>query len=356
MKRIFTIIMLLSFSCSYSRVFSQAQHYEITGRIEGAEGMKFVLQKNISGRAVVLDTTVVINGGFKITGGSVEYPEPVSLVTLDRKKGFMFFLENTNLEINGKFDSLSKVVVSGSKSNDEYTAYLKSLDPQSKKIAKAEEDYKKITDEVMKEIKNSQIDFVRKNPGSFVTPFILRNIITDMKAEEIESIIKNMDPAVADSPEMKDISSKVAAMISVASGKIAPDFRLKDVDGNDVVLSSRIGTKLLLIDFWAGWCRPCRLENPNVLKAYKEFHKNGFDIIGVSLDRTKDEWIKAIADDKLPWTQVSDLKYFNSPVAKLYNVTSIPANFLLDEKGIIIATNLRGDALYTKIKELLGKK
>jgi len=91
------------------------------------------------------------------------------------------------------------------------------------------------------------------------------------------------------------------------------------------------------------------------IAVYQEFNKGGFDIIGVSLDRTKDVWVKAIADDKLTWPQISDLKYFNSPVAKLYNVTAIPANFLLDEKGTIIASNLRGEALYNKIKDILGK-
>lgn len=98
------------------------------------------------------------------------------------------------------------------------------------------------------------------------------------------------------------------------------------------------------------------MENPNVLKTYNAFNKKGFDILGVSLDRTREEWLKAIADDKLPWTQVSDLKYFNSAAAKMYNVTSIPSNFLLDEKGIIVAVDLRGDALYNKVKELIDKK
>jgi thiol-disulfide isomerase/thioredoxin len=128
------------------------------------------------------------------------------------------------------------------------------------------------------------------------------------------------------------------------------------VKGKPVSLSSKIGPRLLLIDFWAGWCAPCRQENPNVLKVYNEYKKKGFDIIGVSLDRTKDDWEKAIKDDKLPWTQVSDLNYFNSAAAKLYNVASIPANFLLDEKGVIVAVNLRGEILANKVKEMLVVK
>ncbi len=107
---------------------------------------------------------------------------------------------------------------------------------------------------------------------------------------------------------------------------------------------------MLLIDFWAAWCGPCRRENPNVVKVYKEFSKKGFDVFGVSLDQKKDDWVKAISDDKLTWTHVSDLKYWENAAARLYAVYSIPANFLLDEKGVIIARNLRGDELYNKVK------
>jgi peroxiredoxin len=354
MKKIVTLLLLLSIFGFCFKSLSQAQHYEITGRIEGAEGVKFTLQKNTSGKVVVLDTTVVVNGLFKIVGGEVEYPEMVSLVTLDRRKGFSFFLENAEINITGKLDALSNAKVTGSKSNDEYSAFMGSIKPLSEKLTKAANEYKLTTEAIMGDMKTAQKKFVKNNPGSFVSPMLLRNLTNDMKPEEIELIINAMDPAVANSPAMTEIRSKMSAMISVSKGKKASDFKLNDVNGKEVALSSKIGTKLLLIDFWAGWCSPCRLENPNVLKVYQEFNKKGFDIIGVSLDRTKDEWIKSIADDKLPWTQVSDLKYFNSPVAKLYNINSIPANFLLDEKGIIIEINLRGEALYNKIKEILG--
>lgn len=355
MKRIVTLLLLLSVSGFCFKSLSQAQHYEITGRIEGAEGVKFTLQKYISGKAVILDTTVVKNGTFRIVGGSVDYPEMVSLVTLDSRKGFSFFLENAKINITGKLDSLSNAKVTGSKSNDEYAAFTESVKPLSEKLTKAAKEYKLTTEAIMGDIKTAQKKFVTNNPGSFVSPMLLRNLTSDMKPEEFESILNAMDPVVAKTPAMTEIRSKMSTMISVAAGKKAPDFTLNDVNGKPVTLSSKFGTKLLLIDFWAGWCSPCRLENPNVLKVYQEFNKRGFDIIGVSLDRTKDVWVKAITDDKLPWTQVSDLKYFNSPVAKLYNINAIPANFLLDEKGTIIASNLRGEALYNKIKEILSK-
>jgi peroxiredoxin len=144
-------------------------------------------------------------------------------------------------------------------------------------------------------------------------------------------------------------------MKAVSVGKKAPDFTMNDVAGNPVSLSSKFGAKLLLVDFWAAWCGPCRQENPNVVKVYNEFKKKGFDIFGVSLDRSKDDWVKAIADDKLSWTHVSDLQYWSNAAAKMYAVNSIPANFLLDETGTIIARNLRGEDLRNKVIELLGK-
>jgi peroxiredoxin len=129
---------------------------------------------------------------------------------------------------------------------------------------------------------------------------------------------------------------------------------MNDVNGNPVALSSKLGTKLLLVDFWAAWCNPCRKENPNVVNVYKEFNKVGFDVYGVSLDQKKEDWVKAIADDNLTWTHVSDLQYWSNAAAKLYAVNSIPANFLLDENGTIIARNLRGEDLRAKVSELLG--
>ena len=355
MKKCIVILILLYISGLFCKSFSQAGHYEINGNIEGAEGIKFTLQKNVSGKRVTLDTTIVTNGVFKIVGGPVEYPEMVYLVSLDRRKGVYFFLENANITITGKLDSLSNARVTGSKSNDEFSAFNRSIKPLTEKLTKVSNEYKLASEAIMGEMKTAQINFVKNNPGSFVSPFMLRTLTKELKPEELESIINAMDPVVAKTPAMDEIRAEMLASISVKIGKKAPDFTLNDANGNPVTLSSKLGTKLLLIDFWAGWCSPCRLENPNLLKVYQEFNKKGFEIIGVSLDRTKDVWIKAIVDDKLPWTQVSDLKYFNSPVAKLYNVNAIPANFLLDEKGTIIESNLRGEALYNKIKEILGK-
>ena len=138
-----------------------------------------------------------------------------------------------------------------------------------------------------------------------------------------------------------------------AMGQIAPEIELPNPEGQLVKLSSLRG-KYVLIDFWAKWCGPCRRENPNVVKAYHEFKDKGFEVFGVSLDRTKEDWVKAIAEDGLVWTQVSDLKYFESQAAKDYNINAIPFSVLIDQQGKIIAKDLRGAALEKKLAEVMG--
>jgi peroxiredoxin len=177
-----------------------------------------------------------------------------------------------------------------------------------------------------------------------------------MEADELESMVNGLDTSLIALPDIKNLKERILTMKTVAVGQKAPDFTLNDPEGKPISLSSKFGPKLLLVDFWASWCGPCRQENPNVVKVYNQFHKKGFDIVGVSLDHEKADWVKAIKDDKLTWTHISDLQYWNSAAAKLYAVYGIPANFLLDEKGTIIGKNLRGDDLYKKVDETLGGK
>lgn len=157
------------------------------------------------------------------------------------------------------------------------------------------------------------------------------------------------------------ISKKIELAIkqkeSVANtdiGKVAPNFSAPDPNGKEIALNDIKG-KVTIIDFWASWCKPCRRENPNVVKLYEKYHDKGLEIISVSLDKEgqKNRWIKAIEDDNLTWHNISNLKFWSDPIAKMYNVRSIPATFILDESGTIVAKKLRGAALERKVEELL---
>jgi peroxiredoxin len=365
------IICLLALTGFFTLATAQEKHYVLTAKIEGAEGVSFVLQTSAQGRPVYLDTVVVVNGSFTITGGSVDFPQMVSLVTLDRKKGLSFYLENREITITANIDALNRAVISGSKTQDELLsldAAMKALTDRYQTLTKGLQEATQANDKgkmadlttqlnsLVKEAKAIQKDFVVKHPASFATPQILGGLMNDFSATEIEGLIASMSPEVAATPAIVDLKFRLVALKKVDIGQKPPDFTLPDTDGKPVSLYSKVGARVLLVDFWAGWCSPCRKENPNVVKVYKEFHEKGFDILGVSLDQTEAVWKKAIADDKLTWTQVSDLKYWNSVAAKLYAVNSIPANFLLDKNGIIVAKNLRGEELYNKIKKLINSK
>lgn len=169
----------------------------------------------------------------------------------------------------------------------------------------------------------------------------------------LDSLAKKYQKELPNSSYTQELVNKVEAFRKLAIGSPAPELSLPDPNGELVSLSSFKG-KYVMIDFWAAWCRPCRMENPNVVKMYNAYNDKGFEVLGVSLDRTKDAWVKAIEEDQLTWTQVSDLKYFESEAAQLYQINSIPATYLIGPDGTIVAKNLRGAELEAKLKEIFG--
>ena len=148
----------------------------------------------------------------------------------------------------------------------------------------------------------------------------------------------------------------VVGNASADEGDMAADFSLPHLISQENYSLSAFKGSVVLVDFWASWCKPCRRENPNVVNVYNQYHDKGLNIISVSLDKAgqKKRWLKAIETDQMNWEHVSNLKGWNEPIAKMYNVRSIPATFLLDENGTIIAKNLRGEELHRKLEEVLN--
>ena len=367
MKKIATLLitLLVIVSCSSEK------RYIIKGKIEGSDGITFYLKMRIDENFIDIDSAVSKRGSFKIKGGAIEYPQIAVLAAGSTNKMTSFYLENSKITVKGSLDSLFIANISGSKTHNEYKSYIESNKPLSAAYQDLSAEFVRVIrtndaerlaeirakiDSVEKEIIKNQKEFIVNHPASFVTPSFLVGLSSDMDADELESYINNLDAAISNLPIVMKLKDRVAAIRSVDIGKKVPDFTLNDVDGTPMSLYSKVGTKALLINFWAAWNTSCRLENPDILKTYNEFNKRGFDIIGVSLDRYREDWIKAIADDKLTWTQVSDILSWDSPVATLYAINVIPANFLLNENGIIIAKNLYGDDLYNKVKEVLERE
>ncbi|MFK7952883.1 MAG: redoxin domain-containing protein [Ekhidna sp.] len=194
---------------------------------------------------------------------------------------------------------------------------------------------------------------IREASPSLAAIYGIQMIDPEKNITFLDSIYKEMNEEMPENYLVQNLSNTVNSKKKLAIGQEAPEISLANPDGEVVTLSSLRG-KYVLIDFWAAWCRPCRAENPNVVRMYNKYSGENFEIYGVSLDKTKAAWLKAIEQDGVPWIHVSDLKFWQSVAAKTYNVSAIPATFLIDPEGKIIAKNLRGPSLEAKLKEIFG--
>ena len=216
-------------------------------------------------------------------------------------------------------------------------------------MAQLEIEYESV-DEQMKQF---ILDNALSNPKSIIAAYAVNRNAYYFDENDLEPVVNNFDESIKGSTYVEGLVERLETLKRVAVGQPAIDFTMDDMDGEPVALSSLFGN-YLLVDFWASWCGPCRQENPNVVEAYNKFHDKGFDVLGVSFDKTKDKWIEAVENDGLTWHHVSDLQYWGNAAGKLYGINSIPANVLLDPEGKIIAKNLRGEDLQNKLAELLN--
>lgn len=208
--------------------------------------------------------------------------------------------------------------------------------------------------ELQEEYKSFEINYIKNHPNGLISALLLDRALSAkaLPENEIGEMYESLTSEIKATKVAKSIKERLDKNKSTSIGNIAPDFSAPTPEGGQLALKEAMG-KVTILDFWAAWCKPCRMENPNVVAVYNKYHDKGLNILGVSLDKNAGDWHKAIADDGLVWQHVSNLAYYDDQIAKLYNVDAIPATFILDEKGVIIAKDLRGPALEEKIAALL---
>ena len=378
MKSIFSFLLLAAFC-----IQTNAQEkFTIKGDVSKVKlpVAKVYLSYYADGKSTT-DSSDVVNGKYNFTGSlgdpliaslRVKYQEDPNAKTIravsynrDIKQ---LFLENAKISVVST-DSFANAAIKGSKAHAEFVGWEAMLKEENKVSGELNKQYNEFYKQknqpgmdsldaefdkltAIKNLKNKK--YLSENPASPIAMFIFRQFVGyDINADEAEPVFLSLSEKLRSGPAGKEMAEKIEIAKKTGVGRMAMDFTQNDTLGNPVSLSSFKG-KYVLIDFWASWCGPCRQENPNVVKAFNNYNEKGFTVLGVSLDQpnAKDKWMKAIHDDNLTWTQVSDLKFWGNAVAVQYGIQAIPQNFLIDPQGKIIGKNLRGEALNKKLETL----
>lgn len=359
MLRFLIILLLVPFALSAQKKFS------ISGSIDGLPDGSSVSLTDANRPADTLAKSKVEKGLFELKGSIPE--ANLYQINFDAaQKKSLLFIGNEKINVDGDINAVQDITVKGSLVHDDFELFKKTFNPLFQELtamgqrlsntpALAKNDsamnaYRQQLEKIKVEVDK----FVATHQNSPVAPFVV--VVTSEIEQDIPTIErryaqlnKNVQSGFYGKLIRQQLDEKKAGSI----GSNAIEFSQADPDGKQVALSSFRG-KYVLIDFWASWCRPCREENPNVVRAFNKFKGKNFTVLGVSLDNNRQPWLKAIKTDELAWTQVSDLKGWNNEVAASYNIQSIPQNFLIDPSGKIIAKNLRGPDLESRLCELLG--
>ena len=364
----------VSFSCKTEEPLPP-NTYEIIGSAEGVvNGLRAYIKVVEGNRERVIDTAIVMNETFTFKGKATV--PSISRITINSVQGnFPFVLESGRINVKINKDSLFYSIAQGTKNNEDYHNYKNVLKERVKEIndLKAQIDNSTPQDKINEinrlgrqktvEVQEYAYEFINNNVNSDFSLLLLETQVgrTNLNLSKVKESFNNLQGVIKRNAHYESVGKKINDYIGVLEaqantdiGKVAPDFSSPTPEGEMLALNDIKG-KATIIDFWASWCGPCRRENPNVVSVYEKYHDKGLEIISVSLDKPgqKDRWLKAIEDDKLTWNHVGSLQYFNDPVARMYNVNSIPSMFVLDESGTIVGKKLRGQALHDKISELL---
>jgi len=352
---------------------SSDNQFELIGNADVSDGtMIYVLQADQNNQPYIKDSTSVQSNSFKFKG--VSSTPQISYIQVEGVNGYVLaILENGDIKADIDKDDISNSRVYGTKSNDDFIKYkseTKSLVDIMNNISSEAQnaimsgdvvtamELEKEYNSKEREVMLYEWDFIVDNLDSYMSALLLEVFMIENKVNK-DSII-DVYESFSNRIKVSDVGKNIADLLSqfedpIEVGEIAPDFTAPSIDGPDVTLSNElVNNKVTLLDFWAAWCRPCRIENPNLVRLHKKYKDAGFNIIGVSLDRTREQWEQAVIDDNLPWTQVSNLNFWNDPVARRYSIRAIPQSYLLNKDGLVMGKNLRGQELEDRILSLLN--
>lgn len=371
MKRLFASILGLALLAACN---SEPKGYTISGTISGEpeNGLKVFLKTTDSlNQLVDVDTTTIENGLFSFAGNQSE--PKLHYIFMDQTRGNVpVIVENGDIEVSFPKDSMNFAKLSGTEQNEMFMDFMKETRSFNDRAISMQNDMRMAAQqmdtatvnalreefiEFQEEAKNFNVDYAKNNPNSLISVLIIGNMMASkaLPLDEVKGLFDGLSPEMKATEPGKKIKEQLDNMKSTDIGAVAPDFSAPTPNGNVLALSDVTGnSKLTLVDFWAGWCRPCREENPNIVSVYNKYKDKGFNVLGVSLDTQEELWKNAIDSDGLAWNHISNLQRFDDPIARLYNINAIPAAFLLDENGVIIAKDLRGPALEQKVAEVLN--
>lgn len=350
--KIFSATILLGLSlCGFAQ---EKKGFTITGDLPGYTN-PYIYLRQVS---KITDSSKVINGKFTFSGN---VSEPTTAGLTNRvDQSISFILENAGFSLTGTTGNMEEAKLEGGgpaqKEKNELelsqvplNAEMQALAPRFQELYDKKDTVglialSKESEVISRKLAAMEFAFINKHPESFQSLFLLWQLKEQITIDEVNKIFNGLDPIVRNSAVGKRARKNFDAIVKNSVGQIAPDFAQNDVNGKPIDLSSYRG-KYVLVDFWASWCAPCRAENPNLVKTYERYVAKGFDILGVSLDNKAENWKKAIAEDGLRWKHVSDLKGWQNAVSQLYGVKGVPASYLIDPQGMIVAKDLRGDEL-----------
>ncbi|WP_425639204.1 redoxin domain-containing protein [Algoriphagus yeomjeoni] len=363
MNGIVFLLFLSFFSCEEKQ--KNEGMVEISGTIENARVGAVILSQFTDSRPKVLDTLEVDNNGKFSYEVEVNTPTFYEL-NMYGEKVIRLALYNEDVDISYDFANPESLVINGSQDSQEMQKIEKLMESYQTKVNALNESYyqamgenntekiKEIQTEAMllESNQSTEVKNVINSMGdSFASLAAIGLLNPKNEFQFMDSLVAKLDEIYPETKSIIQIKQQLDEMRALSMGQIAPEIELPNPDGEVIKLSDLRG-KYVMIDFWAAWCKPCREENPNVVRLYNEYNEKGFEVYGVSLDRTKEAWVDAIAEDGLTWTQVSDLQYFNSAAAETYQINAIPATYLIDPDGKIIGKDLRGPSLEAKLAEI----